>query len=100
MTIVVEPRCRTLAVAVIEPLFTAPKKFVLDSIVDVPIAPSGRFENAHAPAAESASAMIAPPWSSPLLVHNSGFQLIDTTTASGVEDVTCTPSVAHNGMAS
>ncbi len=45
-TIVVEPRCRTVAVAVTAPPFTAPRKFVLDSIVDVAIAPSGRFENA------------------------------------------------------
>ena len=56
-TIVVEPTCNGRATAVTVPSRTAPRKFVFDSIVDVPTAPSGRLANAHAPPAESASAI-------------------------------------------
>ena len=83
-TIVDEPRCSGVAVAMTEPLRTAPRKLVFDSMVAVPPAPSGRLRNAHAPPAESASAMMTPPCSRPLLVQSAGLQSTSSTTCSAV----------------
>ena len=66
------------------PSRTAPRKFVFDSMVVVPDASAGRFSAAHAPPAESASAMMAPPCRIPSLVHNAAAHRSVSATVSGV----------------
>src|SRR5688572_6896251 len=92
-TIVVAPRCSGVAVAVIEaPSRTPPRKFVFDSIVDVPLAPSGRLRNADAAPAESASAISTPPCSKPALVQRAACQSRWSTTRSGANSDAVMPN--------
>jgi len=67
-------------------------------MVAVPVAPSGRLSIALAPPAESASAMITPPWRMPLAVHSDGAQSSERTTRSGVYSSVRIPNVAASGM--
>ena len=65
----VRPRCSGRELAVTAPSRTARMKFVLDSIVAVPTAPSGRFRYAHVPPPLSASAISTPPCIRPPIVQ-------------------------------
>ena len=97
-TIVVPPRCSGVDVAVTLPLLTAPMKLVFDSIVAVPDASCGRFNMAHAPPAESATAMITPPWSTPPAVHSDGAQSREIATWSAEYASARMSSVAASGI--
>ena len=88
-----------LAVASTCPSRTARKKFVFDSIVLV-CAPSGRLRKAHTAPSASASAITAPPWSTPPAVVSSGAQASRPVTLSGEASVSSIPSVPANGIAS
>src|SRR5436190_15285095 len=68
----VRPQCSGRVLAVIIPSRTARRKLVLDSTVAVPCASSGRLRKAHTPPQVSASAISAPPCSSPPAVQRSG----------------------------
>ena len=57
-----------------DPPRTGARRFVLDSIVVVPAAPSGRLRNAHTAPAVSARLMSAPPCMAPAAVHSSSRQ--------------------------
>src|SRR5213592_1744890 len=87
-TIVRRPTCSGCVTASTWPLRTGAKKFVFDSMVEVP-APGGRFKKAQ----------IAPPWSVPPLVQRSGAQARRPRTSSGVAAVTSAPTATANGMA-
>src|SRR5437867_272277 len=76
------------------------KKLVFDSMVVVPMAPSGRLSSAHAAPAESASAMSTPPWRIPAAVHSDGAHASDMTTSSAVYASVSMPRVAARGMSS
>jgi hypothetical protein len=71
----------------------------LDSTVDVPEAPSGRFRWAHTAPTLSASAISAPPCSAPPAVHACGDQAGVPTVRSAPASVSSMPSPAANGMA-
>ena len=73
---------------------------VFDSIVDVPPAPSGRLRKAHAPPVLSARAMMAPPWSMPPVVHNSGRCANVARTEPGSDSTNRMPRVVASGMRS
>src|SRR5215216_26100 len=81
------------------PSRTARRKLVLDEIVAVPFAPSGRLRNAHVPATLSARPMIAPPCSTPPAVQSSGAQASRARTSSAVPPTSSAPSALPNGIA-
>src|SRR5207237_1223022 len=56
----------------------------LKKVVAGPVAPTGRLSIAHAPPAESASAMITPPWRMPFAVQSSAAQSSASSTRSAV----------------
>ena len=86
-------------VAVSEPLTTPRMKFVFDSIVAVPIAPSGMLRNAQMPPELSANAMIAPPCITPAVVHSAGDQASRARTSAAVASSTSSPTTSANGIA-
>src|SRR5207253_9104703 len=67
-------------------------------MVVVPDALSGRFRSAHAAPAESARAMITPPWSTPPAVQRDGAHAIDSTTFSAVYESALVPRVVASGL--
>src|SRR5271166_199031 len=91
------PMCSGRLCALTVPPRVAAKKLVLDSMVAVPPAPSGRFRNAHTPPAESARAMTIPPCSTLLPVQSVGAQSRLSTTSSGRNVSAVMPRVAHSG---
>jgi hypothetical protein len=70
----VRPMCKGCDTASTKPSRTPRRKFVLDSTVVVPAAPSGRFKKAQAAPVLSAMDMTTPPWSRSPAVHSSGAQ--------------------------
>src|ERR1700744_3025995 len=75
----------------------AQKKLVLDSMVAVPPAPSGRFRNAHTAPEESARAITIPPCRTSLPVHRLGAQSTLSTTSFGSALSAVMPSVTPSG---
>src|SRR5690606_37804897 len=98
-TITVRPTLSGRAVAATWPAVTGRRKLVAEEMVAVPRAPSGRLRNAHQPPAESASAISAPPCSSPPAVQRVPSQSSRSTTSSGPTFTAVAPSTAVNGMA-
>src|ERR1700730_6701277 len=92
------PMCSGRLCALTVPERVEAKKLVLDSMVAVPPAPSGRFKNAHAPPAESARAMTIPPCSTSLPVVRVGAQSRLNTTSSARKVSAVMPRVAHSGI--
>src|SRR5918996_1134964 len=99
-TIVRLPLCSARAVAWTWPPRTAAKKFVFDSIVAVPAAPSGRLRKASRPPAESARPISAPPWRMPPAVQRLSSQASRAVTSSGPAASHSIPSSAPNGAVS
>src|SRR5271154_1864578 len=91
------PMCSGWLCALTVPERVAPRKLVLDSMVAVPPAPSGRFRNAHTAPDESARAMTIPPCSTSLPVHRLGAQSMLSTTSFGPAVSAVMPSVTHSG---
>src|SRR3984885_2844684 len=91
------PMCSGWLCALTVPERVAAKKLVLDSMVAVPPAPSGRFRNAHTAPDESAKAMTIPPCSTSLPVHRFGAQSRLSTTSFGPAVSAVMPSVTHSG---
>jgi hypothetical protein len=77
----VRPTWSGRATAVTVPPRTARRNCVVDDVVLV-VAPVGRFSTAHTAPTLSASAMIAPPWSTPPPVVRSGCQSNSPVTSS------------------
>src|SRR6202012_3037309 len=75
----------------------AAKNLLLDSMVAVPPAPSGRFRNAHTAPEESTRAMTIPPCRTSLPVHRLGAQSRLSTTSFGSALSAVIPSVTHSG---
>src|SRR6266516_7352255 len=97
-TIVRRPTWSACVTASMWPLRTGAKKFVFDSMVEVP-APGGRFKKAQIAPSVSASAMIAPPCNVPPLVQRSGAQARRPRTSSALAAVTSAPTATAKGMA-
>src|ERR1700722_7150995 len=91
------PMCSGWLCALTVPERVAEKKLVLDSMVAVPPAPSGRFRNAHTAPDESARAMTIPPCSTSLPVHRFGAQSRLSTTSFGSAASAVMPSVTQSG---
>src|ERR1700684_2644480 len=91
------PMCSGWLCALTVPERVAAKKWVLDSMVAVPPAPSGRFRNAHTAPDESARAMTIPPCSTSLPVHRLGAQSRLSTTSFGPAVSAVMPNVTHSG---
>jgi len=87
-------------VASTEPSRTPRKKFVFDSIVVVPCAPSGKFMNAHAAPVLSASAITAPPCRRPPAVQTDSDHSRLARTSAAADFLNVAPMVRVNGMRS
>ena len=80
------------------PSRTARKKFVFDSMVAVPVEPSGRLRKAHSAPAASASDISAPPWRTPPAVQSRSSQGRRASTSSADADMTSTPRSSASGI--
>src|ERR1051325_4175559 len=96
-TMVVRPLCSgVVSVVMVSPIGQAAKKLVLLSTVVVP-APSGRLRKVAVPPMLSASAITAPPCSTPLRLASSSRTTSSATTRSGAAWVIFMPSQRPHG---
>src|SRR5437867_4425839 len=91
ITITVRPVCRGRATPSTWPPDTARRKLVLDSMVVVPAAPSGRLRKAQMPPMVSARLMRAPPCNTPPVVQRVGSQASLARTSSAPAETSSTP---------